>query len=763
MTSSGVPVAHWNSLLGCALAVLAIGVPLSRASQLSQRRLITVQDCVRTRRIVRREVQISADGRKLAYVVKSPNLRTNRNDYLLYVRSLLQRKQRENGQGILEGDSISGIRWLDKERIVARIRQGEGAKGSDRLVIVDTQAGTRESIKCPRGTESYSMTPDGRTIVFSRAVSGGAGVRVQKPNAQEELRGYRISFQRSHETFIAPTGSEIEVYRRTAKGSFEIRKLSFTGPEGNGRRATLPDIEAPNLSPDGKFLLFRYWTDFLPKNWEAQPVIKQFRAMHSPGALYVLALCEVDSGRIHYAFNLSGAFILETVWAADSQSYAVVSPSPFGTSEGDAEERAAAASGNEYYYLYRYSHIFTVDVHTRQVTRVVGRDSGKPGDPEFRYDGPLGWQRSHGSMVVRVDSDDFARMSFKEGEWREEQRFTFSESGMFGSSFASDGEKIVGVSESPSVPPDIQLLGIRSKRRILVTNLNPQYDDIALGRIERIEWTNRFGSRCAGDLIKPVGYESGRRYPFVFMGTSTDHEFIADTAYTTAFAPQSLASAGFVVLLAKYPIDNQVPEGQYAGGISEAYNWMAMVESAIDLLSGRGLIDADRVGIVGFSRTSWLTDFTLTHSAYRFRAASSADGEAYAYAAYTRFLDMGPLLAYEAEMGGPPYGETLTNWLAYAAPFNASQMRAPLLMEYTQIDAAYELFTLLNRQGKPVELYFYPRGEHPLDTPLERVSSLERNVDWFRFWLQDYERPSPEDPGQYIRWRGLREMQQARQ
>ncbi|MEI9978380.1 MAG: hypothetical protein WDN23_05165 [Edaphobacter sp.] len=41
---------------------------------------------------------------------------------------------------------------------------------------------------------------------------------------------------------------------------------------------------------------------------------------------------------------------------------------------------------------------------------------------------------------------------------------------------------------------------------------------------------------------------------------------------------------------------------------------------------------------------------------------------------------------------------------------------------------------------KPVELYFYPNEVHQLDHPKARVASLQRNVDWFRFWLQGYVR-----------------------
>ena len=85
-------------------------------------------------------------------------------------------------------------------------------------------------------------------------------------------------------------------------------------------------------------------------------------------------------------------------------------------------------------------------------------------------------------------------------------------------------------------------------------------------------------------------------------------------------------------------------------------------------------------------------------------------------------------------------------------------------MEYTSETPygplnAYEFFTALRRQDKPVELIYYPNGEHELDTPAERLASLRRNVDWFRFWMQGIEGSAPTyDPDQYKRWRELRAL-----
>jgi hypothetical protein len=39
------------------------------------------------------------------------------------------------------------------------------------------------------------------------------------------------------------------------------------------------------------------------------------------------------------------------------------------------------------------------------------------------------------------------------------------------------------------------------------------------------------------------------------------------------------------------------------------------------------------------------------------------------------------------------------------------------------------------------------------------MASQGGSVDWFRFWLQDYEDPEPAKAEQYKRWRELRKMQ----
>jgi hypothetical protein len=61
---------------------------------------------------------------------------------------------------------------------------------------------------------------------------------------------------------------------------------------------------------------------------------------------------------------------------------------------------------------------------------------------------------------------------------------------------------------------------------------------------------------------------------------------------------------------------------------------------------------------------------------------------------------------------------------------------------------------------KPVDLILLNTRQHVLTNPAVRMASQGGSVDWFRFWLQDYEDPGLAKKEQYERWRGLRKMQE---
>ena len=103
------------------------------------------------------------------------------------------------------------------------------------------------------------------------------------------------------------------------------------------------------------------------------------------------------------------------------------------------------------------------------------------------------------------------------------------------------------------------------------------------------------------------------------------------------------------------------------GRMGEVYNWIEMIESAVQLLADRGLVDPKNVGIIGFSRTSWKTDLAMrTDSNFRFAAALSADGGLYNYGTYWTHNIRAVGESFESQLGGPPYGASLSLWVKYS-------------------------------------------------------------------------------------------------
>lgn len=743
--------------LGSALWGANLGPPPALAM-----RAITVKDCVETRRVVDGEVQISPDGSHVAFVVKAPDVRTNRNRYQLRIVNLQIAATRDNGRLLLQADNVSGIHWLSSQRIIVRVeeRAEPTAPADGEVLIVDISNGRKEVLKFLKRIEEYSASADGRTIAFSARASATEPSKAEtKRQIFRDSTGYPILFGQGEDGAIEQLPRyEIYLAHRVENGSFRLQQLSFPGPPGQPRTLSLRNVLRLNLSPDGKYLLVNYSADSLPPGWREQPFIQYVTGFGTFVETYVLGLYEVSTGRLRPGFNFP-AGLIHASWAEDSQSYSVVGPSPFGTDEARSEARAAAEAGDMLTSMNRFQHVFAVDTKSGAVSKVLCREGGEPGNIKFWRDLPLFWKRSAGPMLVRAGDHTFVWLSKVGGSWTQTRRLDVLANQKAISSLASDGDFLVGVSQTRMIPPDLFVFDLKNGEATTLTDLNPEYRLISLGRIEEIDWSNHYGSDCKGILVLPVGYKPGQLYPMVFMGTGTSNEFFSDVPYASAtFAPQSLAAAGFLVVIAQYPLNDKTPRGQFHGEMSEAFNWTSMVEGAIDLMVERGMADRNNVGLIGFSRTSWLTDFALTHSSYRFAAASSADGGIYTYGAYFRYNSQAEIRSAETQVGGAPYGESLRNWQDSAPPFNAQRVNAPILMEYTRTaEDGLEFFTALNRLGKVVELFRYPKGDHPLDTPLERLASLQRNVDWFRFWMQDYEGQAPEyDPSQYIRWRALR-------
>src|SRR5260370_40198025 len=114
--------------------------------------------------------------------------------------------------------------------------------------------------------------------------------------------------------------------------------------------------------------------------------------------------------------------------------------------------------------------------------------------------------------------------------------------------------------------------------------------------------------------------------------------------------------------------------------MEEGQGEVARDGGGIGYLDGRGLIDGDRGGLIGFSRTFVFVEYALTHATYHFAAASVSDGLDGGYFQYVAFTNAQPSAASfeEGVNGGKPFGAGLTSWMRTAPGFNVDKVGAPV-------------------------------------------------------------------------------------
>lgn len=284
---------------------------------------------------------------------------------------------------------------------------------------------------------------------------------------------------------------------------------------------------------------------------------------------------------------------------------------------------------------------------------------------------------------------------------------------------------------------------------------NPQLATLSFGEASVYHWKDANGKDWTGGLVKPVGYVSGKRYPLVIqMYTFREHEFLTDGTDPTAFAARELASAGFVVLqIRKQPNVLSDADPQTA---LEGYR------RAIQSLSNDGLVDDQKVGVVGFSWTCWYVANALIKAPKLFAAATIADGLDNSYMQYLLFGPSNGSLHQQMEQirGGDPFGLDQSRWIREAPGFHLDNVETPVRIEAispSSVLQEWELYASLFMQHKPVDLIYFPEGVHIHQRPLERLESQQGNIDWLRFWLQGYQDPDPGKRAQYERWNRMKE------
>lgn len=342
------------------------------------------------------------------------------------------------------------------------------------------------------------------------------------------------------------------------------------------------------------------------------------------------------------------------------------------------------------------------------------------------------------------------------------------------------GKRLVCIRETPMLPSHLAAIDVASGRIAVVADINPEFRNIRLGKVERFEWDTPsfawnepgqplhgfYESRASGYIFYPPEFDARKKYP-AYINPYANSGFINITNQETP--SHLLAARGLVVLTASFPLFQPLRPSQdelrLANSAELDFPHTSMCAEStlrgLDSVIARGFIDERRIGIGGVSQGA-NTSMFIAHRHDRM-AAIAISGGIWSQLDYYLATAAGPRSAGGIAWWTKPEGEGMSLWRGIDAAENVTNINAPILMNAPAAEMLnlIRLVKHLAEAGKPYDAYVFRDETHTKWQPTHLHAIVHRNLDWFDFWLRDHEDPDPAKADQYARWHKLKEQQQA--
>ena len=313
-------------------------------------------------------------------------------------------------------------------------------------------------------------------------------------------------------------------------------------------------------------------------------------------------------------------------------------------------------------------------------------------------------------------------------------------------SYSEDARRLLVRHSAPHSPNDYFLSHLNQlddrDQWMRVTRANPHVEDFQLAEYETVAWTSSDGTEIEGILIYPIGYEKGKRYPLVvqihggpagsyrlsFSGTYRNYTHIYAANGYVLFQPNYRGSAGY--------------GENFRMEIAGDYFRQAFddIELGVDKLIERGIVDADRMGYMGWSAGGHWSNWTLV-STDRYKAISTGAGAVNWISLYAQ-TDVQP--PREFYFQGRPW----ENWDHYVAvsPLKYIQnAKTPTLIHFGEKDERIpmpqgrELHMALKKLGVPTEFIVYPGQPHGIRNRRYQMVKMQSEFYWMDKWIRGRE------------------------
>lgn len=298
-------------------------------------------------------------------------------------------------------------------------------------------------------------------------------------------------------------------------------------------------------------------------------------------------------------------------------------------------------------------------------------------------------------------------------------------------------------------PPRLEAINIATGQRLVLFEPNAalQHDLEAAISSRLLKWKDEDGKEFSGQLFAGRSGANGPRPLFINYYRCTG--FLRG-GMGDEWPLASLAEAGISTLCIDAPPPAADPVQRYNDALGA-------VRTAVELLAAEGVVDRNRVGMGGLSFGSEVSIWVAMRSGLL--AAVSVTSPSVTPTYYLMNLAKGDMFTTGLRtvwgLGSPE--ETPDQWKRVSPAYNLDSIRAPVLFQMPEEEYLYGLDYIvpLMRSGR-ADLYVFPDEPHRKFQPRHMLAAYERNLDWFRFWLQGVEDADAGKAGQYARWRDLR-------
>jgi dipeptidyl aminopeptidase/acylaminoacyl peptidase len=311
---------------------------------------------------------------------------------------------------------------------------------------------------------------------------------------------------------------------------------------------------------------------------------------------------------------------------------------------------------------------------------------------------------------------------------------------LFGLAASADGKTVLYARSSASAPPQwyrSRLVGDVLRGPIAFAEINEGWNKRPRGLAEVVRWKGALDEEVEGILYYPHGYQVGKKYPLVLM--IHGGPFGADRdcwEESWAYAPSLYCQRGAFVLRPNYHGSSNYGL-KFAESIADGKYYdlpLKDIESGVDELIRRGLVDPAKLGVLGWSNGAILTVALIAKSP-RYKAAVAGAGGA-EWVADWGACEFGD--AFDRYYFGKSPLEDPQLYLKMAPLYDFHKVRTPVLLFQGDADRvvpahhAWTQFRALQQSSKAdVRLVMFPGEKHSLKKLSFRRRKLEEELAWF--------------------------------